>query len=62
MKRRIKFLTEDARAYARNLSVGLIVGGVLALAIGMPDWSGLIPIFFGFILGFTGCFTTEEIH
>lgn len=60
MKRRIKLLPEDARAYTRNLSVGLIVGGVLALAISMPTWHGSIPVAIGLALGMYGCFTLEE--
>ena len=62
MNRRINFLREDARAYSRSLSVGLIVGGVLAIAISMPNWYGLIPVIVGFALRLHGCFTIEEIN
>ena len=60
--RRIEFLPDDVRSYLRNVSVGLIVGGALAIALSMPKWYGLIPFAIGVILGVIGCMRIRETH
>lgn len=61
-RRRIEILPDVVRPFLRNVSVGLIVGGVLAIAISMPNWFGLFPFGFGIILGVIGCVRLEEAY
>lgn len=61
MKRRVTILMDDVRAYLRNLSIGLLVGGVLTIAIAMPDWHGLYPITAGIACAVFGCVKLEDI-
>ena len=60
MKRRITILMDDVRAYLRNLSIGLFVGGVLTIAIAMPNWYGLYPFAGGIVCAVFGCVKFEE--
>jgi len=46
-------LPDDKRDYLRRLSVGLVVGGVLASAIAL-NALGVIPSIMGLILGYFG--------
>ena len=48
-----RFLPDDKRDYLRRLSVGLVVGGVLASAIAL-NALGVIPSIMGLILGYFG--------
>lgn len=48
-----RFLPDETREYLRRLSVGLVVGGVLASAIAL-NALGAIPSVMGLILGYYG--------
>ena len=54
-RKRTEILPDVVRPYLRNVSVGLIVGGVLGIAISMPNWFGLYSLGIGLILGVVGC-------
>lgn len=59
---RIEVLPDVVRPYFRNVPVGMIGGGVLAVAISTPNWFGLFPFGFGIISGVIGCVRLEEAH
>ena len=49
------------QAYMLQLSVGLIVGGILGLTLSHPHtWYGTIPIVFGIIAAYEGLWKQEE--
>lgn len=58
----IEIVPDAVRPYLRNVSVGLIVGGILGIAISMPNWFGLFPSSIGLILGVVGCVRLKETH
>lgn len=54
-----RILPDEKRAYLRSLSVGLVVGGVLATAIAL-NYLGFIPATIGLALGYYGISKPEE--
>lgn len=55
-------LMDDVRAHLRKISMGLVVVGVLLLAVDSPNWYGLFAVVGGLVIGAFGCVRFETAN